>query len=321
MVSIHTVPPAATFHNGTRFTYNVNGEEREIMGSIEFCDENFISLYGLRMIVGRDLLPSPYMREVVINESFVRQLGFNNPQDALGELIHSGQSDRHPDMSPADSWARKLQIVGVASDFHLQSLHNEIGPMLMSATTQSGRTLSVKLTPARRTAANIKQIVTDMETTWKEINPYERLEMTFYDDAIAAFYEKEQKAARIISAAMFLAIFISCLGLFGLVVFTTKQRTKEIGIRKVLGASVSDILVILSGGFVKLVLIASVIASPIAWFAMNKWLDGFAYRVPVHWWIFVSACLFALLITLITIGLQAIKAAMANPVQAISNSE
>ncbi|MDR0796638.1 MAG: ABC transporter permease, partial [Tannerella sp.] len=254
MVSIHTVPPANTFHNGTRFTHNVDGEDREISGSIEFCDENFIPLYGIRMVAGRNVLPSPYMRELVVNESFARALGFNDPQDAIGELIHSGQTDRHPDMDAADSRTRRLQIVGIASDFHLLPLYNQIAPMVMSGTTQSGRTLSVKLVSAGKNIINMKQVVTDMESTWKELNPYERLEMTFYDDAIAAFYEKEQKTAQIISAAMFMAIFISCLGLFGLVVFTTKQRTKEIGIRKVLGASVSDILVILSGGFVKLIL-------------------------------------------------------------------
>ncbi|MDR2233407.1 MAG: ABC transporter permease [Tannerella sp.] len=317
-VSIHTVPPSHTFHNGTRFTYNVNGEDREISGSIEFCDDNFIPLYGIRMVAGRSLLPSPYMKEVVVNESFARQLGFDNPQDAIGELIQSGQMDSHPDMDPDASSARKLQIVGIASDFHLLPLYNRITPMVISATAQAGRTLSVKLVGAGKNSASMKQVVADLEKTWKELNPYERLEMTFYDDAIASFYEKEQQTAQIISAAMFTAILISCMGLFGLVIFTTKQRTKEIGIRKVLGANVGQILTLLSGGFVRLILIASLIASPIAWFAMNKWLDGFAYRVPVHGWIFVVACLLALIIALATISLQTIKVARANPARAIS---
>jgi ABC-type antimicrobial peptide transport system permease subunit len=314
-VSIHTVPPAAKGHNGTIFKYSHDGEEREVNGSIEFCDEHFIPLYGLQMVAGRNLLPSPYMREFVVNESFARQLGFNDPQDAVGKLIDSGQRDRLPDNVPATSGPRLMQIVGVVSDFHSAPLYDKITPMVMSATTQAGRTLSVKVI----NAGNMKQILADMETAWKEINPYERLDMTLYDDSIAAFYEKEQKTAQIISAAMLAGIFISCMGLFGLVLFTTKQRTKEIGIRKVLGAGTNDILALLSGGFVKLVLIASLIASPVAWYAMNKWLDGFAYHVPIRWWIFAAACLFAIVIALATVSMQAIRAAMANPAEAIKN--
>ena len=319
MVSIHTVPPAHTFHNGTRFIHNVDGEDREINGSIEFCDENFIPLYNLKLTAGRNLLPSPYMKEVIVNETFARQMGFADPQDAIGQYITSGQTDRIPEGYPAVAGRRQLQIVGIASDYHLKPLYEQIGPMVISATSQSGRMLSVKLANAGKNLGNMKQVIADIETTWKELNPYERLEMTFYDDAIAAFYEKEQKTAQIISAAMFMAIFISCLGLFGLVVFTTRQRTKEIGIRKVLGASTGDIVALLSGGFVKLVLIASLIASPVAWYAMNKWLAGFAYRVPVHWWLFVLACLLALIIALATISLQTIKVARANPVEAIKS--
>jgi hypothetical protein len=296
MVSIHTVPPAHTYHNGTRFIHNVDGEDREIMGQIEFCDENFIPLYNLKLTAGRNLLPSPYMKEVIVNETFARKMDFNDPQEAIGQLIISGQNDRIPEGYPAVSGPRWLPIVGIASDYHLMPLYEQIGPMVMSATTQSGRYMSIKLANAGKNFGSMKQIIADMETTWKELNPYERLEMTFYDDAIAAFYEKEQKTAQIIGAAMFMAIFISCLGLFGLVVFTTRQRTKEIGIRKVLGAGTGDILALLSGGFVKLVLIASLIASPVAWYAMNQWLDGFAYRVPLHWWIFVLACVLALFI-------------------------
>jgi len=313
MVSIHTVPPAAKGHNGTRFKCTVDGEERELTGAIEFCDENFIPLYELRLVAGRNLLPSQYMRELVVNESFAQKLGFDDPQDALGHLVWSGQMDRLPENVPPPSGLRLMQIVGVTSDFHLKPLYVQIEPMVMSATTQTGRTVSIKL----KHTGNMKQIFADMEKTWKDINPYERLEMTSYDSAIAAFYEKEWKTAKIVSAATLMAIFISCMGLFGLVVFTTKQRTKEIGIRKVLGATKGQIFSLLSGGFVKLVLISAVIASPVAWYAMNKWLDGFAYRVPVHWWIFVLACMLALIVTLATISLQTIKVVRANPVESL----
>ena len=319
MVSVHNNPPAAKGHNGTMFKYNHDGEEVEIIGAMEFCDENYIPMYNLQLIAGRNLLPSTYMREALINETFVRQLGFNDPHDAVGQLIWSGQMDRLPEDVPAPSGQRLLQIVGVTSDFHFMPLYEQIGPILMSATTQIGRSMSVKLAIAGKSMRDTKQIIADIEKTWKEINPYERFELTFYDDAIAAFYEKEEKTAQIISAAMLMAIFISCMGLFGLVMFTTKQRTKEIGIRKVFGASVYDIFALLSGGFVKLVVISALIASPVAWFAMNKWMESFAYHVPVRWWIFVLAGLLALIITLATISLQTMKVARANPVKAIKS--
>ena len=318
-ISIHTTPPAAKGHGSTPFTFNGNGEEREVFGAIEFCDENFIPLYGLQLIAGRNLFPSPYMKEFVINETFARQLGFNDPQDAIGQLIKSGQLDRLPDDAPVTQGTRLMQIVGVTSDFHFMPLYERIGPIAMSATTQAGRTMSVKLAAAGKNIGSFKQMLADIEKTWKEVNPYERFEMTFYDDSIVAFYEKEQKTAQIISASMLMAIFISCMGLFGLVMFTTKQRTKEIGLRKVFGAGIPDILALLSGGFIKLVLLSALIASPIAWFAMNKWLENFAYHVPLRWWIFGSACLFALLITIATISLQTIKVALSNTVNAIKN--
>ena len=319
MVSLHANPPAAKGHNGTIFKYNDNGEEVEVMGAVEFCDENYIPMYHLKLVAGRNFLPSRYMREAVINEIFARQLGFIDPQDAIGQLIWSGQMDRLPDDVPAPEGQRLLQIVGVTSDFHFMPLYEQIGPILMSATTQAGRAVSVKLAIAGKNRGDVKKILTDIENTYKEISPYERFEATFYDESIAAFYEKEAKTAQIISASMLMAIFISCMGLFGLVMFTTKQRTKEIGIRKVFGASVYDIFTLLSGGFVKLVLLAALIASPVAWLAMNKWMESFAYHVPVRWWIFVLAGLLALIITLATISLQTIKVARANPVDAIKS--
>ena len=317
MVSIHKETPAAKGHNGTIFRYNNNGEEVEIIGAVEFCDENYIPMYNLQLVAGRNFLPSRYMREAVINETFARQIGFNDPQDAIGQLIFCGQMDRLPEDVPAPEGQRLLQIVGVTSDFHFMPLYEQIGPILMSATTQNGRSISVKLAVAGKNRGDVKQILADIEKAYKEINPYERFEMSFYDESIAAFYEKEAKTAQIISAAMLMAIFISCMGLFGLVMFTTKQRTKEIGIRKVFGANVYGILVLLSGGFVKLVILSALIASPVAWFAMNKWMESFAYHVPIRWWIFVLAGLLALIITLVTISLQTIKVARANPVDAI----
>jgi ABC-type antimicrobial peptide transport system permease subunit len=306
MVSVNSNPPVHTGHSGTSFKYNDNGEEREINGMLEFVDENYIPLYELRLIAGRNLLPSPHMTEFVINETFARQFGFNNPYDAIGQIVKSGQFDNIPDQ----------RIVGVVSDFYQTPLYNKITPMAISVTNRAKRTISVKLS-IDNSSESVNNIITDLENEWKAINPYERFEMKFYDEAIASFYEKEHSTSRIINSAMLMAIFISCMGLFGLVVFTTTQRIKEIGIRKVLGAGIYQILMLLSSGFVKLVLIAAVIASPVAWYLMDKWLAGFAYHVPIHWWIFVLAFLFALIITLATISVQTFKVAKMNPVDSI----
>jgi ABC-type antimicrobial peptide transport system permease subunit len=309
MVSLNSNPPANAGHSGTVFKYNDNGEEREINGMLEFVDENYIPLYELRLVAGRNLLPSPHMTEFVVNETFARQFGFNNPYDAIGQIVKSGQYDNIPDQ----------RIVGVVSDFHQTPLYNRITPMAISVTERAKRMIAVKLTIAGNSSSSINNMIAELEKTWKEINPYERFEMKFYDEAIAAFYAKEQNTSQIINSAMLMAIFISCMGLFGLVVFTTKQRTKEIGIRKVMGASVYQILRLLSGGFVKLVIIAAVIASPVAWYLMDKWLAGFAYHVPMRWWIFVMACIFALLIALATISAQTFKVAKSNPVDSIKS--
>jgi ABC-type antimicrobial peptide transport system permease subunit len=310
MVSINSNPPANKGESHTGFKYNHNGEEAEIdRVFLEFVDENYIPLYELQLVAGRNLTSNPNLQESVINETFARQLGFNDPYEAVGQIIRSGQPDLISDQ----------QIIGVVSDFHQTPLYNPIGPMAISAAgnDRANGMISVKLTIAGNNSSSVNNMIAELEKTWKEINPYERFEMTFYDEAIAAFYEKEHNTSRIINAAMLMAIFISCMGLFGLVVFTTKQRTKEIGIRKVLGASVYQILALLSGGFVKLVLIAAVIASPVAWYLMDKWLAGFAYHVPLHGWIFVLACLFALLIALATISVQILKVARMNPVDSI----
>ena len=156
-----------------------------------------------------------------------------------------------------------------------------------------------------------------VEKTWKEVYPTKKFEFSFFDETIGRMYEKEQKTARIMNIAMGIAIFISYMGLFGLAAFTAQQRTKEIGIRKVLGATVADIVTMLSGDFVRLVLLSIVIASPVAYYFMHGWLQDFAYRVSIPWWIYAIAGLGAIGIALLTVSFQAIRAATANPVDSL----
>ncbi len=164
---------------------------------------------------------------------------------------------------------------------------------------------------------DLKNNLAAIEKIWQEVYPDKKPELGFFDETIASFYEKEQKTAQLMNTAMGIAIFISCMGLFGLAAFMMQQRAREIGIRKVLGASISNITSMLSKDFLQLVLIASLIASPIAWYFMHQWLEDFAYRTTISWWVFVLAGSAALLITLCTIGFQAIKAALINPVKSL----
>jgi ABC-type antimicrobial peptide transport system permease subunit len=175
--------------------------------------------------------------------------------------------------------------------------------------------VSIKLPTHGKGTVAFKNTMAGIEKIWKQVYPDKPFEYSFFDDTIAAFYEKEQQTRQIINAAMIVAISLSCMGLLGLITYTTERRTKEIGVRKVLGASVTDITVMLCKDFVLLVLIAIVIASPVAWYFMHQWLQGFPYRVAISGWVFLLAGISAIGIALIAVSFKAIKAAMANPVK------
>jgi ABC-type antimicrobial peptide transport system permease subunit len=202
-------------------------------------------------------------------------------------------------------------------DFHSKSFREAITPFFITTTTKNARTISVKLATDGKQISHLKTTLASIEGIWKSIYPDKKFDMSFLDETIAAFYEKEEKTAQLMNTAMAVAIFISCMGLFGLAAFIAQQRTKEIGIRKVLGATVTDITTMLSTDFLKLVLIAVLIASPIAWYFMNSWLEDFAYRTTISWWVFGLAGAAACVITLCTIGAQSIRAALKNPVKSL----
>jgi len=288
-------------------------------------DEYYIPLFGIKIIAGRNFttprndtvgfvparapygfsLP-PTKSEILINETCARQLGFKSPEDAIGHFAYTS----YPEVSGP--------IVGVVADFHSQSLFSPITPTYLYGTKNLWNGgLQVKLVMQAKSAAQFKTTLAAIEKSWKEIFPEEKFEYRFLDESIAAFYDKEQKTAKITNAAMIIAIFVSCMGLFGLVTFTAEQRTKEIGIRKVLGASVSGIVALLSKDFLQLVFLSILIASPIAWYFLHRWLQDFAYRITISWWIFVLAGSGAIAMALITVSFRAIKAAIANPVKSL----
>ena len=263
-------------------------------------DYNFIPTYGFRLAAGRNY-SSAYTTDssnFVVNEATVKAIGFKSAQDAIDKPIQYG--------------GRKGKIIGVVKDFHFESLHQQIPALLMTVIPNQYGRISIKLS-----GNNLPVTLETVEATWRKFLPEVPYDFTFIDENFAQLYESEQRQKTIFTSFAAIAIFIACLGLFGLSAFTISQRIKEIGIRKVLGAEVSSIVGLLSKDFLKLVAIAALIAFPIAWYAMHNWLSDFAYRIGIPWWIFLAAALIACVIAFLTISFQAIKAATANPVKSL----
>jgi putative ABC transport system permease protein len=289
---------------------NLKSKEKgiEIFSEQRDADENYIPLYGLKIIAGRNFKnpANDAVTEFIVNETCARQLGFPRPQDAIGQFVVTEFSGKIP-----------FRIAGVVADFHSKPLLEPIKPIFIIQSAANSPQLSIKLSTLGGKINNFQATIAAIEKIWKEIYPGEKFEYRFFDDTIAKFYEKEQQTAQIMNLAMGIAIFVSCIGLFGLVSFNAEQRTREIGIRKVLGASVSGIVLLLSKDYLKLVLIAILISSPIAWYFMYHWLQNFAYRINISWWVFAVAAILSLLIAILTISFRAIKAAIANPIKSL----
>lgn len=307
MVSTHMETPAAQRHANTNIKY-VSRPEGMLGASYEVCDENYVPLYGLKIIAGRNIRHKEPGITYLINETCARALGFAKPDDAIGKTVQTGESDLNDG---------KGTVVGVVKDFHSNSLHEPITPFFINSNSANERAISIKLATRGKEIDNFKKNMAQIEKAWKEFYPNEKFEYHFFDETIARLYQKEQETASLMNTAMIIAIFISCMGLFGLATFTAQQRLKEIGIRKVLGASARAIVAMLSKDFLRLVTIAILIASPVAYYCMHQWLQDFAYRINISWWMFLLAGSGAVLIALITIGFQTIKAALSNPVKSL----
>ena len=273
-------------------------EVRRSMGT-----EEFIPFYEMKIVAGRNIARADTLEEFVINEAYSRALGFKTPEDAVGKFLFAGE--------------KSFPIVGVVKDFHQSSFRNTIQPLVIENSPEWQRNIAVKLSSKGKHAGQVQATIKQIEKIWGQVFPGEGLNYSFLDESITWLFEKEKQTAWLINIAMIITIFISCMGLFGLAMFIAQRRTKEIGIRKVLGASVVNITAMLSRDFVRLVTIAILISSPIAWWLMHRWLQEFAYRTSISWWIFIVAGTIALLIALVTVSFQAIKAAVANPVKSL----
>jgi ABC-type antimicrobial peptide transport system permease subunit len=262
------------------------------------ADPEYFDLYQLPLVAGRCYFPSDTIREYVVNQTVVRRLGIQKDEAAIGKMIRiNGQT---------------FPIVGVVKDFHVNSLRDPIGPLAMTTQKRWYGTVSVKID-----LRQAKHITDRMAAIWNGFFPDFTFEYSFLDQTIAAFYQQENQLSTLYQLFSSIAIFISCLGLYGLVAFMAVQRRKEIGIRKVLGASVRSIVVIMSREFTMLVGIAFLIAAPIAWYFMRQWLDQYAYRITLTGYFFVITIAAAIAIAWLTVGYTAIKAALANPVESL----
>lgn len=287
----------------TKMKYRNGISETELDVSAKVGDDHFIPLYGLRLVAGRNYLPGDTLRELVVNQSLTKALGFQQPEDAVGKLLEFNGTN--------------YPISGVVADFHEQSLHAPIKPAFIAHLAGMSKNLGIKLNTRGKQLGDMQETLENIRAQWAAIYPGKKFDSVFLDDSIAKVYAKEQKTAQIVHGATAIAILISCMGLFGLITFMSEQRSKEIGIRKVLGASVLSVIGLLSKDFLKLILVALLLASPLAWYFMREWLSDFAYRIDMEWWMFAASGLAAITIALLTISFQSIRAALANPVESL----
>ena len=295
--------PAGPTNDNNALVYP-QGHDNKMMKTVDYhIDEQYIPTLGMQMAAGRNFSSALATDSsgMIINESAARAFGWNN-NTALDKTIvwvNSTKGDKFP-----------FHVIGVVKDFHFKSLHEPITPLLMTLQPEGGLIFKIRTT-------DVAGLLATMKKQWDAFNTDEPFTYAFLDDLYNKTYSAEQKTGIILNIFSVLIIFVACLGLFGLATYTAEQRTKEIGIRKVLGASVAQVTQMLSKEFLKLVLIASLIAFPVAWWAMNKWLQSFAYRIDISWWIFLVAGSAAILIALVIVSFQAIKAAIANPVRSL----
>jgi putative ABC transport system permease protein len=301
-VSIHDQNIVGGLGNGWTTTENLKGEEISTSLYGMSVDADYFKTYDMKLVAGRFFskdIPTDTIKAVLVNEAAVRTFGWKKPENAIGKPFGKGDTRRY--------------VIGVIKDFNFESLHKPVEALLINHARQgSSRSLSLKIN-----AAHIDDAIAQLKKIWSSLAAMVPLQYNFIEDEIAKQYGNEQKMEGIFYGFSALSLLIACLGLFGLSTFVVERKTKEIGIRKVLGANVPGIVGLLSKDFLRLVLISLLIATPLAWYFMNNWLQDFAYRIQISWWAFIAAGIIAIFIALITVSIQSIKAAIANPVKSL----
>ena len=299
-ISFSFASPSSNGSWQSDFKFNHSAKSSEISANIKWADVDYFKMYGLQFTAGRPYYPSDTVREFVVNETMIKKLGIANPADAIGKELNFWDGVK---VGP---------IVGVIKDFNSYSLREPMAPVVMSTWKEVYQTINIKIKPGAE-----KATLAFVEEHWNKTFPEFVYQYKFLDETIAGFYKQENQLSQLYTIFAIVAIFISCLGLYGLVSFMAVQRTKEVGIRKVMGATTGHIVVLLSKEFSLLIIIAFVTAAPIAYYIMQKWLQDYSYRIELGVPVFLFAVVGSMVIAWITVGYRATKAAMANPVKSL----
>ncbi|GAB3316538.1 ABC transporter permease [Larkinella ripae] len=290
-------PPQSGWISQTMIKFDTRPEPEKFATQQRFIDASFVDVYGLKLVAGRNLQPADTSREVLVNEAFVKALGVRDPAQVLGKLIHNG---------------RGLEIVGVLRNFNVNNLRNDIAPLFMTTRATSYHYANLELH-----SGNFGRVIRQLETNYNQIYPESYFSAQFVDEQLQQDYVQEQTMAKLVNFFAGIAIVIGCLGLYGLVLFMATQKTKEIGVRKVLGASIHQILWLFGKEFTRLIVVAFVIATPVSWWVMSHWLQEFVYRIEIGPGIFAVALLATVIVAAATVSFQSIRAALMNPVKSL----
>jgi len=297
-------PPMDQRHSGFGGGGLKGSDEPPVEISLHYGEADYVPFYGMKLVAGRNMFPGDSSRELLISEACAHALGFADVNKVIGREVMVGPVDAYP-------------VAGVVADFYESSFRQATWPLIIGHDPRRETTIAVKIAAKSMTAGELKTLIGRIEQDWKTIFPGKPFGYTFLDESIAHMYADDLRTERLTNLAMGITVFISCLGLLGLAIFSTERRAREIGIRKVLGATVPGIVAMLCREIVRLIVLALLIASPLAWYFMHGWLQGFAYRTALSGWMFIAAGAAAIGIALLTVGFQAMRAAMANPVKSL----
>jgi ABC-type antimicrobial peptide transport system permease subunit len=292
--------PSSDNNWNSDFKFDHATKTTNFSANLKWSDPDYFKTYNLQFVAGRPYYQSDTVREFVVNETLLKKLGIRDPKEAIGKELNFWDG------------GKVANIVGVIRDFNSYSLRQPMAPVVLSTWKDVYQTINIKMKPGSETS-----VLSYVEKLWNEAFPDYVYEYKFLDETIANFYKQESQLSQLYKIFAAIAIFISCLGLYGLVSFMAVQRTKEVGIRKVLGASAQNIVYLLSKEFTLLIVIAFVLSAPIAYYIMYKWLQNYTYRIPLGASIFIIAIISSVIIAWVTVGHRAIKAALANPVKSL----
>jgi putative ABC transport system permease protein len=283
----------------SNFSFTKLSEDEDFSIGMKMADGDYFGTYGMKFLAGGPYAATDTLRKFVINEAVLNKLGIKNPESVIGKNLRVGGWEPAP-------------VVGVVRNFHTKSAKEAIDPILITTMEKYYWSGGVKIK-----SQNLPQTVEKVKAAYEKVFPEVPFDGNFYEESIENYYQAERQMGLLYRTFAGLTIFIACLGLFGLSAFAAEQRTKEIGVRKVMGASIPSLVSLLSGSFLKLVVIAIVIATPIAWYLMKSWMEGFQYQIGIEWWVFVVAAVLALTVAFLTVSYQAIRAALVNPVKSL----